>query len=111
MTSLPVRRTASIALTLLLAACGGSATTTTDTGTATRAAAIQIISGNVQAGVVGAELSAPLVVRVVDAGGSPISGQVVNFRVVEGGGTTFAGTAITNAASSRPPPAPAPRSR
>ncbi len=37
-------------------------------------------------------------VRVVDSAGSPLSGQVVNFKVLEGGGTAFAGTAITNAA-------------
>ena len=110
MHELSIRRTTSLALLSLLsatlAACGGSSTAPADTGPTgptgqvTRAAAIQILSGNVQSGIVGAELGAPLVVRVVDAAGSAIPGQVVNFRVVEGGGTTFAGTAITNASGS-----------
>jgi adhesin/invasin len=46
---------------------------------------------------VGQELPAPLVVKVVDANNRPVEGQLVNFKVVSGGGSVFAGAAITNA--------------
>lgn len=102
MTSVPLRP-ASLALLLLAAvlpACGGSTPASPDPGTGgtvVQPAAVQVVSGNAQTGVVGTELAAALVVRVVDAAGAPISGQVVNFTIVEGGGSAFAGTAITNA--------------
>lgn len=57
---------------------------------------LSVVSGDQQSGAAGAELSAPLVVKVTKANGSPVSGQVVNFRVVSGGGSIFAGTAITD---------------
>ena len=60
-------------------------------------AALDIVSGDQQQGVVGTELANPLVVRVKDASGIPIVGQLVNFRVTSGGGSIFAGSAITNA--------------
>jgi hypothetical protein len=46
---------------------------------------------------VGQELPSPLVARVLNGGGNPIAGQIVNFRVVKGDGSVFAGAAITNA--------------
>jgi hypothetical protein len=60
-------------------------------------AAIDIVSGEGQSGRVAEELSQPLVVRVLNAGGQPLAGQLVNFRVVKGGGSVFAGSALTNA--------------
>lgn len=60
-------------------------------------AQMDVVSGGNQQGVVGEELPQPLVVRVVDAQGNPVPGQIVNFRVVSGGGTVFAGAAITTA--------------
>ena len=57
---------------------------------------MQIVSGDVQAGTVGTELAQPLVVKVLDAAGTPVSGQLVNFRVTAGGGSVFAGAAITS---------------
>jgi hypothetical protein len=67
------------------------------TGPDTVPAAIDIVSGEGQSGRVAEELSQPLVVRVLNAGGQPLAGQLVNFRVVKGGGSVFAGSALTNA--------------
>ena len=60
-------------------------------------AALSIVDGNGQSATVGTELPDALVARVVDAQQLPISGQLVNFRVVSGGGSVFAGSAISNA--------------
>jgi hypothetical protein len=59
-------------------------------------ARINIVGGQDLSGVVGKELSPALEVQVLDAEGRPISGQIVNFRVVSGGGSVFAGAANTN---------------
>lgn len=59
-------------------------------------ASLDVISGQDQVGQPGEELGEPLVVRVLDASGQPIGDQIVNFRVVSGGGSVFAGTALTN---------------
>jgi alpha-tubulin suppressor-like RCC1 family protein len=37
-----------------------------------------------------------LVVKVLSADGNPVAGQLVNFRVIAGGGSMFAGSSITN---------------
>ena len=64
------------------------------------AVSLSIVSGSGQTGAVGAELGAPLVVRVTrqqnkkDVG---VANQLVNFRVLTGGGSVFAGSALTNA--------------
>ena len=60
-------------------------------------ASMDVVSGNHQVDTVGTELAAPLVVKVVDTEGQPFPGQLVNFRVVAGGGSVFAGSSITNA--------------
>lgn len=60
-------------------------------------AVLQVVSGNNQSAVAGTELANPLVVRVEDAGGQPVAGQAVNFRVTAGGGSVFAGTATSDA--------------
>ncbi|HYT99947.1 MAG TPA: Ig-like domain-containing protein [Gemmatimonadales bacterium] len=57
---------------------------------------VQIVSGDLQSGPAGKELPNPLVVKVVDATGLPQSGQLVNFRVTSGGGSVFAGAALTS---------------
>ncbi|HEX9936136.1 MAG TPA: hypothetical protein VGB15_03410, partial [Longimicrobium sp.] len=59
-------------------------------------ARLDVVAGNNQQGTVARELASPLVVRVVDAAGKAVRGQVVNFVVVSGGGSVFAGTAVTN---------------
>jgi len=59
-------------------------------------AALQLVSGDQQLDTVGRELAQPLVVRVMDSAGHRVPGQIVNFRVVAGGGSVFGGAAITN---------------
>ncbi|MEX1255985.1 MAG: hypothetical protein WEG36_00050 [Gemmatimonadota bacterium] len=58
--------------------------------------AFSVVSGNEQVGAPGVELADPLVVRAEDSRGRPLRGQIINFRVVSGGGTVFAGAAITD---------------
>ena len=55
-----------------------------------------IVSGNGQSGPSNTELPDPLVVKVTKPNGNPLKGQIVNFVVVEGGGSVFAGVAQTN---------------
>ena len=57
---------------------------------------VQVVSGDLQSGPPGKELPNPLVVKVVDANELPQSGQLVNFRVTSGGGSVFAGAALTS---------------
>ncbi|HEX6367741.1 MAG TPA: Ig-like domain-containing protein [Longimicrobium sp.] len=78
------------ALFLAAAACENDPTT------AGPPAQLDVVSGNDQQGTVGQELAQPLVVKVVDEDGRPVRDQLVNFRVTRGGGTVFAGSAITN---------------
>lgn len=79
-------------------AAGLSCTSGTEAGPEIVGPAAQLLvaGGNGQQGVVGAELLEPLVVRVLDSKGKSVSGQVVNFRVLAGGGSVFAGVAVTN---------------
>ena len=77
-----------------LASCGSEPTTTEGPRTP---AALSIVGGNAQEGLVGQELAQALVVRVEDEDGKPIAGQLVNFRVVAGGGSMFAGSGLSNA--------------
>jgi hypothetical protein len=58
---------------------------------------LEIASGDQQTGEVAQPLPDPLVVRVRDQGGRPVAGLVVNFVVVKGGGSVFAGSASTTA--------------
>ena len=60
-------------------------------------AVLVLVSGDEQADTVGQELPGALVVRVEDADGDPVPGQLVNFVVTAGGGSVFAGSALTNA--------------
>lgn len=60
-------------------------------------ASITVVSGDLQSGSVGGDLPVPLQVRVDDSNGRPIAGQIVNFVVLSGGGSVFAGVANTNA--------------
>ena len=78
------------------ASCGGGGDDPVDPVAATPAR-LDVVSGNNQNAVVGTQLPDPLVVRVVDASGNPVRDQLVNFRIVKGGGSVFAGAASTNA--------------
>ena len=60
-------------------------------------AVVAVVSGDEQEGVVGKQLGAPLVAVVENAAGTPIPNAIVNFVVVKGGGSVFAGTAESNA--------------
>jgi hypothetical protein len=60
-------------------------------------ARVDVVSGDLQTATVAAQLPQPLVVRVVDAGGEPVPGQTVSFRVLAGGGTVLGGSAVTDA--------------
>jgi len=55
-----------------------------------------VVSGNSQEGTAFRELPMPLVVKVVNRWGRAARNQIVNFVVVEGGGSTFAGVAQTD---------------
>ena len=94
------RRRAAIAPLLVAAFALASCT---DSATAPEALApgesptLLVVSGDAQTGAVGAELGAPIVVKAVKANGNPLPHQIVNFRVVSGGGTVFAGSSITDA--------------
>ena len=58
--------------------------------------ALVVVSGSGQEAPPNTELPAPLVVKVTDSRGRTVAGQVVNFNVIEGGGSVYAGVAITN---------------
>ena len=60
-------------------------------------AALTIISGDAQEGLAGDPLAEPLIVRVDDAGGSPVEGVAVTFVPAEGHGTADPATAETDA--------------
>ena len=89
------RRAPWLLVAALVVACTESPTTNEQqTGVP---ASLDIVAGNGQDGVVGTELTNPLVVRAEDSNGLPIVGQLVNFRVTTGGGSVFAGSGLTNA--------------
>jgi len=58
---------------------------------------LSVVSGDNQSGPPGTELPNPLVALVDDSRGHAVRGQIVNFVVVSGGGSVFAGAAITGA--------------
>ena len=82
-----------LAVIVMLGACGTDAPTTVVAG---GNVTLNIVSGNNQIAPGGAELPAPLVVMATDAKGHPMKGQLVNFVVVDGGGSIFAGASITD---------------
>ncbi|HYT82284.1 MAG TPA: Ig-like domain-containing protein, partial [Gemmatimonadales bacterium] len=81
-----------VGTSLLAFACIQEATTPTSGPPAS----VRIVSGDLQSGTVAAELPSPLVVKVVDSAGRPQAGQLVNFRVMSGGGSVFAGATLTS---------------
>ncbi len=81
-------------IAVILLGCGDQAPTGNDVDDG--GLKIRIVSGEAQSAVAGTELPQPLVVQALTTGGNPIPGQIVNFRVVEGGGSVFAGAAITD---------------
>lgn len=59
-------------------------------------AKLMLVAGDLQTDTVGTEVAAPLVVRVLDEDERPVADQLVNFVVTAGGGSVFAGSALTN---------------
>ncbi|MEP7325581.1 MAG: kelch repeat-containing protein [Gemmatimonadota bacterium] len=94
MTAPRLGRWVSLAAVMIVASC-------TDTSNAPSGRnlpiSLTVFSGNNQSGTVGDELSQPLRVLATDGSSQPIPNQVVNFVVTAGGGSVFAGTAITDA--------------
>ena len=80
-------------LTLFALSCRDSPTS----GDSKVPATLDVVSGDEQEATVGTQLPDPLTVRVLNADGRPVPGQLVVFRVVAGGGSVFAGAAITDA--------------
>ncbi len=78
---------------LVLASCVAPV----DTDQAVGPLSLSVVSGNNQSGPPGTELSNPLVALVEDSRAHAVKGQIVNFVVVSGGGSVFAGAAITGA--------------
>ncbi len=68
-----------------------------DTDQAVGPLSLSVVSGNDQRGPPGTELPNPIVAMVEDSRGHPVKGQIINFVVVSGGGSVFAGAAITGA--------------
>ncbi len=58
---------------------------------------MQVVSGNAQTGQIGAALSQQLAVKIVDAGGVPVQGAIVNFAARTGGGTIVPPSGTSNA--------------
>jgi hypothetical protein len=60
------------------------------------AANLSMVSGDGQSGTPGQRLPNPVVVKVTDAIGNPVSGTTVSFAVTAGGGTLSAPSGISN---------------
>lgn len=82
----------------------GSANVTATAGSASASAQVAVVqtptqllkvSGDGQTAPAGATLTAPLVIQLNDAGGSPIPGKTVTFTVTQGEGSTGTATAVT----------------
>lgn len=94
----PLFLTASLAAFALVAgAAGCSEEGTNPPPPNTTPTAISIVSGNTQSATVGTALPNPLIVRVTNSDGDALSGVVVAWTVVSGGGTLGSATSTTNA--------------
>lgn len=84
----------------VLFGCGGPAETKPDAGTpggGVRALALTVTPDTTEAPIQ-SQVRVTAVVSVANALAADLSGQVVTFHVVKGGGSVFAGAATTNAA-------------
>ena len=77
------------------AGLAGSPVTFTHTATSGSAAGVTIVSGDGQTGLPGATLPQPIVVRVADADGNPVTGAAVTWVVTAGGGSVAPSTGTT----------------
>jgi hypothetical protein len=91
-----MRYTASSYLTLLTALSSVTCNQTVLTDADVPSLSFEIVSGDGQTGLVGQELTNPLVVRALDGTGKAVKKELVNFVVTAGGGSMFAGASITD---------------
>jgi hypothetical protein len=59
-------------------------------------ALLSIVSGANQSAFMHTQLPQPIVAQLLNSRGRPVKGQVVNFRVVQGGGSVWAGASTTD---------------
>src|ERR1041385_3088141 len=83
------------AYTYEAAVTGLTAVTFTENAVAAVASALTIVSGNNQSALAGILLPSPLVVKATDAAGNPVSGTVVDWTILAGGGALGAATTTT----------------
>jgi len=83
---------------LLLTTCSDSDPTTLYDSNLTSGLYFTVVSGDQQHWIAGYELPDPIVVMATDQKGKPVKDQLVNFRVISGGGSVFAGAAKTDGA-------------
>ncbi|MDE3006941.1 MAG: Ig-like domain-containing protein, partial [Gemmatimonadota bacterium] len=92
---------------LLTAVGKGTATITATAGNASATVTVRvtgnmlpvamlIMAGDEQVDTVGKEAKDPLIVRVMNEDSIPVQGQIVNWVITAGGGSVFAGTALTD---------------
>ena len=86
-----------LAVVALVGGCREATTGPSDPNPAALASAMQVVSGNAQTGQIGAALSQQLAVKIVDAGGVPVQGAIVNFAARTGGGTIVPPSGTSNA--------------
>lgn len=82
------------AVGVLASSCDQTPVTEMDAGAVVTA--MNVVSGGNQTGPSGEELPEPLVVQALDAHGHGVGNQLVNFRVLEGGGSMWAGSAMSD---------------
>jgi uncharacterized protein YjdB len=89
--------TVTLAAVLMVAtACSDDRMTATEEGGI--AIQMDVASGDQQMAEVGTQLPDAVVVLVLDANGNPVSGQIVNFRVTQGGGSVYGGASLSDQA-------------
>jgi hypothetical protein len=81
---------------ILSLGCGGSTSSNGGGNSGRVPASIEVVSGNSQTGFALEELTAAIVVRVIDSSGAPVAGQPISFRVMVGGGSVSVGTSSSD---------------
>lgn len=94
MTTPRLGRWTALAALILVASCTDTSNAPSGRGLPI---SLSVFSGNGQNGAAGEELAQPIKVLATDGNSQPIQNQVVNFVVTAGGGSVFAGTALTDA--------------
>jgi hypothetical protein len=89
------RRLETLVLGLIVAGLGCGGDSASGPSTPSSPASLVAVSPQSQTGTAGAPVAAPIVVRVLDSKGAPLSGVTVAFAVTGGGGSVSPLTAIT----------------